>query len=347
MLIRFIVSNFLSFKEETEFNMLASADQKHHKDHIYKKNSIDLLKTAALYGANGAGKSNLIKAVNQLKQIVVIGGRQVLLETRKYKLENEYQQLPSSFEIEFINNNVAYLYGLEIKDAEIIEEWLYKSGVSKGSDKILFHRKTEGKNTEVEFSKEYSRTEKDKFNLDFVRKNLIKKDETLLNVLAGLKEGFEEVKIGFKWLDSSLVVMFPHSKPSAFLLELFLQSQLFRNFVNSSLSSFQTGINAIKAKSFLFEDLIGNNNSDLEKKIRDELMSESMVLLDRNNGSEGIIALKENDKLVIKRFVGEQLNRTGDNIEFFLDELSDGTNRLLDFIPALFTVLILENYFDR
>ena len=73
--------------------MLASADQKHHKDHIYQKKSLDLLKTAALYGANGAGKSNLIKAIDLLKRIVTAGGKESLLQIKKYKLESEYLSL--------------------------------------------------------------------------------------------------------------------------------------------------------------------------------------------------------------------------------------------------------------
>ena len=65
MLIRFIVSNFMSFKEETEFNMLPSKGNgsRQLKDHNKKtKSGVEVLKTAAIYGANASGKSNLIKA---------------------------------------------------------------------------------------------------------------------------------------------------------------------------------------------------------------------------------------------------------------------------------------------
>jgi len=62
MLIRFVVSNYLSFRKETEFNML-TGNFRIHKKHVYKREEIDLLKSAAIYGANGAGKSNFVKSI--------------------------------------------------------------------------------------------------------------------------------------------------------------------------------------------------------------------------------------------------------------------------------------------
>ncbi len=69
MLIRLIVTNYLSFGEETEFNMLTGSVRR-KKEHIYRYGKIELLKTAAVYGANGAGKSNLVKAISLLKASV-------------------------------------------------------------------------------------------------------------------------------------------------------------------------------------------------------------------------------------------------------------------------------------
>jgi AAA15 family ATPase/GTPase len=73
MLIRFIVSNFLSINEEREFNMLAGPF-KTHKHHVYNTGKVNVLKAAAIYGANGAGKSNLIKAIEFLQEAVSNGG---------------------------------------------------------------------------------------------------------------------------------------------------------------------------------------------------------------------------------------------------------------------------------
>src|ERR1039458_9586171 len=98
MLIRFVVSNFLSFKEETEFNMLAGS-YKTHKTHVYD-GKLNILKGAAIYGANGAGKSNLVKAINFLQEIVHQGGIEGSIDNKKFKLDSANLEKPISFEIE-------------------------------------------------------------------------------------------------------------------------------------------------------------------------------------------------------------------------------------------------------
>ena len=83
MLIRFIVKNFLSFKEETEFNLLPGRGTRfnHHK---YDVGGIPILKLSAIYGANGSGKSNLIKAISTLRSIVILGEIPSLLLNQKF-----------------------------------------------------------------------------------------------------------------------------------------------------------------------------------------------------------------------------------------------------------------------
>ncbi len=341
MLIRFIVSNFLSFKEETEFNMLAGVDQKHHKDHIYKRNSVDLLKTAALYGANGAGKSNLIKAVNLLKSIIIAGGKETLLGIKKYKLEQSYQKLPSKFEIEFIKNNIVYLFGVEVRNNEISEEWLYKSGLNKIKDKLLFHRKGKGENIEIKFSKDYSRTEKDKFNLEFVQNNLVKKEELLLKILFELKAGFEEIKTVYEWFRNNLIIIFPRSKPTSIIVPL-LMSNPFRKFAESSLCSFQTGISSIEIQTLPFEDFIMNNTLNSTENIIEEIKEGEMMSFKTKKRSEEVIVMLKDGEIVIKRFISKHRNKNGESLDFYLEEESDGTNRLLDLIPALFDFLTSE-----
>ena len=71
MLIRFVVENFLSIGDELEFNLLPEQYRKTFPHHIYEDKNVRLLKTSAIYGANGAGKSNLFAALSYLQQLVV------------------------------------------------------------------------------------------------------------------------------------------------------------------------------------------------------------------------------------------------------------------------------------
>ncbi|HPG35585.1 MAG TPA: hypothetical protein PLG63_04545, partial [bacterium] len=67
MLIRFVVENIFSFDEKKEFQMIPLKTLKTLKHHVYDMKKLSLLKMASIYGANGSGKSNLIKSIGLLQ----------------------------------------------------------------------------------------------------------------------------------------------------------------------------------------------------------------------------------------------------------------------------------------
>src|ERR1700761_4777537 len=114
MLIRFIAENFLSFNKETEFNML-TGDVRRHPGHVHKFPKIDLLKSAVIYGANGAGKSNLINAIDCLTEIVTGGDLDTISRDLRFKLNGKSER-PSKLEVEFMWGDKGYSYGVSFKD---------------------------------------------------------------------------------------------------------------------------------------------------------------------------------------------------------------------------------------
>ena len=63
MLIRFSVSNFKSFRDTAVLSMQADAIKEHPENILALNNGEKLLRSAAIFGANAAGKSNLTKAI--------------------------------------------------------------------------------------------------------------------------------------------------------------------------------------------------------------------------------------------------------------------------------------------
>ena len=62
MFLRIIMSNFLSYRNEVQFDMFPNFKRQALTDHIYDGETA-VLKQAAIYGGNGTGKSNLIHAM--------------------------------------------------------------------------------------------------------------------------------------------------------------------------------------------------------------------------------------------------------------------------------------------
>ncbi len=79
MLLSFSVENFRSFQAEETLNLLAAKRFGTKSPHCCEipDTGEHALRVASLYGANGAGKSNLVRALRLLHRIVT--SQQVLL----------------------------------------------------------------------------------------------------------------------------------------------------------------------------------------------------------------------------------------------------------------------------
>lgn len=67
MLVRFMIKNVLSFREETIIDMTAIKAYKEHEPNLISKRTKEkFLKVVSIYGANARGKSNLNLAMSFL-----------------------------------------------------------------------------------------------------------------------------------------------------------------------------------------------------------------------------------------------------------------------------------------
>jgi AAA15 family ATPase/GTPase len=140
MLLRIKIKNFLSFYEETAFDMFPNIKREKFQHHIYANMEVPLLKQAAIYGGNGAGKSNFIKALIFLREFVTHDNFLKLIDLDDYIFQLTGDKLQTiSFEIEFLHKDKYYIYSSDICKKEISEK-LYISGLGKSEDKLLFAR---------------------------------------------------------------------------------------------------------------------------------------------------------------------------------------------------------------
>ena len=116
MLLRFVVKNLYSFKEETEFNLFPSSKATHHLHHKVQCGDVDAMRLTAIYGANGAGKSNLVKALQDLKTIVAAGCiRSTVFQGFKFQFSKNSLNEPVSMAIEFCTGGINYYYSVLVR----------------------------------------------------------------------------------------------------------------------------------------------------------------------------------------------------------------------------------------
>ena len=142
MLVEFSVANFRSIKEEVRLSLVAGPG-KEHADSILTAESraetaarpLRLLPSAAIYGANAAGKTNVIRGLKTMHDIVlgsapsrVLGSAArgpAELPVTPFRFDPACSDQPTAFEVMCIADGVRYQYGFRATRSEVTEEWLY------------------------------------------------------------------------------------------------------------------------------------------------------------------------------------------------------------------------------
>jgi len=302
---------------------------KTHKHHVYAAGKLDLLKSAAIYGANGAGKSNLIKAIEFLQNIVEEGGIKKSVNEKKFKLNKANAEKPITLEIEFAVEKKIYSYGVSLNHSAVTEEWLYESGVTT-EDKMIFERKlTKTGKQELKFAAKYQKTPKQKLLRELMEERLLKSGELLLSKSEELK--MDAIDSVLDFITKRLIIIYPDSKYQSLIPQLVF-SKKFNAFANELLQAFDTGVTELTIESIEMDKYFGSEEAELKAEIIEELEEGDDIVLNRENGS--VLITKEEDKYMVKKMLALHMNEEGQDIPFELENESDGTKRLLDFIPA-------------
>lgn len=128
MLVNFTFKNFRSFKNEMTLSMEAAPIQE-LSDAVVKSCDEELLPVAVMYGANSSGKSNVLKALKAMRDVLLNSVRlnpKDRLDAEPFSLDLTSGDEPTSFEIQFTLNGSRFRYGFDYTAEAIIAEWLYE-----------------------------------------------------------------------------------------------------------------------------------------------------------------------------------------------------------------------------
>ena len=336
MLIRFVLNNIFSFGEQKEFNLLPNVKHKTLQEHKYKFVDIEVLKLSAIYGANGAGKSNLIHALGLLQFIVTKETIPTRLKNSQFKFQTNKNDFKQTLAVEFIQENISFSYGIEINNEMIVTEELYESGLGIREDKLVFERKTDDKgNTSVQFSNEFENDEKSKLLKEILLQEFIKPNKPILKLISDKNNKFLSLaKQAYSWFSDTLTIITPDSKPAALAHRIDIDVD-FKNYAQEIMQSFNIGITGLSSQKEQISVFFGKDNEEdidkLIKKVEDS--PKQMLAISVKNGEE-LILVKENKEIFVKKLQLNHIGKNGISAIFDIDEESDGTIRLLDFVPA-------------
>jgi uncharacterized protein len=326
MLVQFTVENVLSFRDKTIFSLRALEGAPPSRAYV-EQHGFRLLRCAAIYGANASGKSNFVQGLMLCRRLILHGTRSnKKLSIQQFRLDPSSTDAPSQFEFELLFSGTLYSYGFRFNSDTILEEWLFRTP-SEGSEELLFERRFDEKTPEktvFEFGSALSDDASRRQFLGFVgegtrRNQLFLSEATERNVA--------ELEFLLDWFREGLRIIGPDTR-HPFLVRRVAEETGFRKFLESYLASADTGIAGLattksEAKVHLPPDLA----ADLQEKFEQGLLDSGEHML-----------MKEEGKWVSHVLRTRHRDSSGNDVEFSLEDESDGTRRLMHLAPALHTL---------
>jgi AAA15 family ATPase/GTPase len=139
MLVQFTVENFRSIKEPVTMSLASGTN---NEKNVYTIRDYKLLTSAAIYGANGSGKSNILSAFKFMRSLVLNTTKVIqstdVLPHDPFRLSAETEGASSTFEVVFFHRQIKYRYGFEADKTTVFSEWLFAD--EKGKEAKLFFR---------------------------------------------------------------------------------------------------------------------------------------------------------------------------------------------------------------
>lgn len=321
MLLEFSFKNVASFKDEAILDMTATKITEFNERVVNVSNE-HVLPTAAIFGANASGKSNVYKAFEFMNYYVsnstyYSGKDDKYLEDLcfPFLFSKESKKDDSKFEAFFTipndNKEKTYDYGFILGEKGIIEEWLYAKAKTSKEYKKIFSRDIKGTDMPG-----IDKTKRDNI--------LVSLDKNVLVISLGSLLKVEICSLVFNWFSMNQFVDYGDAVNnfinSKLLPKDFVDSKKVQNDIVKYFNSFDKGI-----KGFNVQEVMSNDNSK-EKRYR---INTKHRMIDSDEYAEIPLDLESSGTLKmfnLYQFLQDALDNGG---VLFVDELSGRLHTLL------------------
>ena len=336
------LENFKSFDKTTRLTMVSSSKIRVKPEHCVDiPRTARILKNAVIYGANAAGKSNLIDFF-RLFHMVLSDSIPIWAMDWFSKSEEENRTRPTIMEIQFSVQDKFFAYGFSavLNERRIVEEWLYSLSPNGVKAKSLLHRSV-GKEDGIVCGKKLNSEDSQRF-LTYARdfsSNSTGLFLTELNRGKSFKGNsvlsvFQTV---YSWLSKHIVVFSPNSPITDFR---FYYNEDSLTQVNDLIRTFDTGISDVAIRAISLDEfkrkihpvILQDILMDVQTKLQDDLKAIKLSMRSQNDFFSLVFASGAEPVITTLKL------RHGNSFyDFSFNEESDGTRRIFDLLDMLLT----------
>lgn len=196
-LLSFTAENARSYRDEVTLSLLASRLAAEGVPRSLTPagmaKPVRVLPAAGIFGANASGKTTILRAMADMRNLVltsfVRGSRGTPIPRERFLLDSASQDRPTRFEVDLILEGVRWVYGFEVNDERVRQEYTYHW--PRGRQALVFQRDGDS----VDFGSRFKAE-------DRALENLLRDNSLVLSV-AGTT-GNDQLASLFDWFSDNL-----------------------------------------------------------------------------------------------------------------------------------------------
>ena len=321
MLIEFKFSNYRSFKDEGCLSLEATG-LRAKKQILIPCKPTNLLPAAAIFGKNGGGKSNVIRAfwlgVQFIRNAQRTQHENAPVPVQPFLLDDYSAEEPAFFEYTYIRNGVKYIYGFSATRESVLREYLYHA--PKGQKAMVFSRT--GQNFDF-------RENSMKKLRDLIRE-AVDRNQLYFSVACTMNEPVCKAAMG--WFREDLFFSRDYTDIPEQLIEYSEDPNMLKAITRYAVEA-DIGVEDIKFEVKNVELDRNNIPDSMPEELKEALTQFMKALSESPNASEARLKMGQIRATSFHR----GLNRQGKSVQYPLSlaEESDGTRKLMALAPAV------------
>ena len=255
MLVEFSVSNYRSIKDEITLSFEATSDKTLEDYYVvnFPKLKLRLLRVGMLYGPNASGKTNILRALELVREIATKSrNRDEEINFTPYLFSDDTKGEPGKFRITVVAGDTKYIYELKLTSRVILWEKLTYYPSSQPA--LVFERHTNPNTDALDVSYgskiKLSQVEKEKIKVDTIP------NRSIVSVMRNVNIGNIELMHFYAWFRLQwLPIVIPSEQSlDEYTSKLIRQSELAKEFVLDQLSKADFSVSDV----FLNETVVKN-----------------------------------------------------------------------------------------
>ena len=325
MLIEFRFKNYRSFRDETVLSMEAAGLGSLKSCLIPLSSSVKLLPAIAIYGKNGGGKSNVIRAFWLAVQFIRNAQRtqheRSVIPVNPFLLNDYSRDEPTEFAFEYTSSNVRYWYSFAATREKVYSESLYHA--PKGQKALVFSR------TEQDFSFTEEKSKR------MLISKMVAKNQLFFSVACTMND--TPCAAAMRWFRDEVFFSRDYSDIPQQLIE-YSEDKNMLNAISDYAKSADLGIQDVQ---FEFNSKEIRENEVLPDDIPDDVKAALVQFMHvlSETSSNGEVRLKMGEVTAKASHLGKNRDGQQETYALELSDESDGTRKLMALAPAIESAL--------